>query len=541
METASVPQTGGVATSAAGPSAVHGPNAAGDTVSPPVLVRRVEIVGSSLPAGVQARLRARFTGLPLDAATGARAVRSLEAAYRRADMALAQVGGPGLGAEGVLTLAVLEGRLEGVDVVGGSAHERRAAHLYARRLLRETPLTRSSYERATALIALMPGVKAEFGFTVTPQPGVLRLKVALRSVRVRFDVRITNRGAVQFGAVQGRADARAFSLFKGGDQAVLTVGATPDAHRLRLIGGTYVLPLGSDGLTLVTSAAHVEAEPYRSGLSSRGDSVQAALAYPLLLRWDRTVTGVLAVGGQDGQNTLGAVTAENERTRNVRVGLTGARLFGVDDLSSATGGVLLTGGLPVAGARAAHPGYAPTSYAKVSAFGGMATPYGPWTVRLHAAGQAAGSRLPSSEQFVVGGDDYGRAFQAVSLQGDDGVAASAELALRLDRGVPSVFSGTELYGYLDGGGVRVRERAGVRGGDGGLASVGAGVRIGVGPGAGLELSADRGLAYRNPYGGPDRTGWRFGVRLHLAYAPGAGKLLNAPDLTGPASFSAFQQ
>lgn len=536
METAPVVQTAGGASVQAIPASVHTPPPPREAVSPPVLVRRVEIVGSSLPTTVKARLEARFTGRPLDAATGARAVRALEAAYRRADVALAQVGGPGLGADGVLTLAVLEGRLEGVDVEGGSARERRAAHLYARRLLREAPLTRSSYERATALIALTPGVKAGFGFTVTPRPGVLRLKVVLQAVRARVDVRITNRGAVAFGAWQGRADARAFSLFKGGDQAVLTVAATPDAHRLRLVGGTYVLPLGTDGLTLAASATHVEADPYRAGLSNRGDSVQAALAYPLVLRWDRSLTGALVADGQDGQTAAGALVPQDERTRNLRLALTGARLFGAGD--SATGDLVLTGGVPGAGARAAHPGYAPTRYAKVAAFGGLATPYGPWTVRLHAAGQTAGSRLPFSEQFVLGGDDYGRGFQAVSLQGDDGVAASAELALTLRRGAAA---GTELYGYLDGGGVRVRDRPGLRGGDGGLASVGAGVRIGVGPGAGLELSADRGIAYRNPYGGPDRTGWRFGVRLRLAYAPGSGGLLNAPELTGPAPFSAFGQ
>ncbi len=530
--------TSGGAAAAIVASTVGAGSPPAEAASPPALVRRVEVVGSSLPAPVLARLRARFIGRAADASTGARAAASLQAAYGRADVALAQVGGPALGSDGVLTLAVLEGRLEGVDVEGGTARERRTAHLYARRLLREAPLTRSSYERATALIALMPGVKAGFGFTVTPRPGVLRLKVELRSVRARFDLRITNRGAVQFGAWQGRADARDFSLFKGGDQAVLTVGATPDAHQLRLIAATYLAPLGSNGLTAAVSAAHVDADPYRSGLASAGTSVRAALAYPLVLRWDRALTGALVADALNGENTAGALTLEDERTRNLRLALTGARVWGE---RTATAGAVLTAGVPVAGARAAHPGYAPTSYAKVAAFGGLATPYGPWTVRLHAAAQAAGSRLPSSEQFVVGGDDYGRGYQAISLQGDEGVAASAELALRLRSGVPALFSGSEVFAYVDGGGVRVDARPGVRGGDGSLASAGFGVRVGVGPAAGLELSADRGMHLYEPVSGRRETGWRFGVRLHLAYAPGADKVIRATDLGSAAPFNPLPQ
>ena len=529
IEAVPAPQAGGVAAASAA-TVAH----ANDSTSTPALVRRVEVVGSSLPAPVQARLRARFTGRVLDAATGGRAAAALQAAYARADVALAQVGGPALGADGVLTLAVLEGRLEGVDVTGGTARERRTAHLYARRLLHESPLRRSSYERATALIALMPGVKAGFGFAVTPRPGVMRLRIELHSVRARFDLRVSDRGAVTFGAWQGRADARAFSLFRGGDQAALTVGATPDARGLRLVGAAYVTPLGDDGLILALSAAHVESDPFRSGVSSRGTSVRAALAFPLVLRWNGVLTGVAALDAQDGENTAGALTLQDERTRNLRLGATGVRLWGQ---ASGAAGAVVTVGLPTAGARPAQPGYAPTSYAKVAAYGALATPYGPWTVRLHAAGQAAGSRLPSSEQFAVGGDDYGRGFQAVSLQGDDGIAASAELALRLRRGPPSAVSGSEVFAYVDGGGVRVRERPGVRGCDGALASAGVGVRLGIGPAAGLELSADRAFAYTNPFGGPDRTGWRLGVRLHLAWAPGADRVIAVSDLAAAAPFN----
>ena len=483
-----------------------------DPAAPPLLVRRVEIVGSSLPAVRLERLRARYTGRPLDAPTGAAAVRALERLYRAADVALSGVGGAGLGADGVLTLAVLEGRIEGVDVEGGPPRLRRTALAYAQRLVRERPLTRTGYQRTLALLALLPGVEARTALAVTAAPGVMRLHVVLHAARVRADVKLDDRGARAFGRWQGRVDARAYSVLTGGDQAVLTLGATPDLHRLRLLGATYTRPIGDRGLTAAVAAVHVQAQPYAADPSSAGASALFALAYPFVLRADRTLTGSVIVDGQDGRTAAGGVVFADERTRNLRAALTGVRLFGT---TTATGGVTVTAGLPGLGAHAARAGYAPRGYGKVNLYGALSTPYGPWTVRLRAAAQATGSRLPSSEQLVLGGEDYGRAFRAADVQGDDGYGAAAELALRLH---PTPLGAAELFAYADGGRVNLRRRPDEPDGDreGRLLSAGAGVRLAVGPATGLELSADRALDGRDPFGRRER-GWRLGVRLHLAY------------------------
>ncbi len=492
--------------------------AARPQVAPPARVRRVEVVGASLPAPVLAGLKARFVGRPLNAVTGAEAVGALEAALRRADVHLFMVGGAGLGADGVLTLAAIEGRVVGIDVEGGSARLRRRVRDGAGRLLAERPLRRSSFERVAALLALLPGVQAGTAFTVTPEPGAMRLRVLLTESRVRADLRVTDRGAEAFGAWQGKVDARVYGLLTPGDQAILSVGASPDVDRFRLVGGTYTRPLGGDGLTLLGSVAHVEGQPYGPGAASAGTSALAALAYPVLLRADRTVTATTALDGQDGRSTSGALTVGDERTRNLRFAVAGARLLGAGAL--ATGGATLTAGLALLGARAARPGYAPTSYGKLQAFGGLSAPRGDWTFRLRAAGQAAGSRLPFSEQFILGGDDYGRGFRTGALQGDDGFAAAVEASRTLRRGSGPI-GAVEAFAYLDGGAVRLRRRPGEppRAETGGLASTGAGVRVAVGPAAGLELSADRALVYDDPLGRRE-GGWRFGLRLHLAWEAG---------------------
>lgn len=497
---------------AAGPPTRGG---AAAPVAPPALVRRMEVVGTSLPPEAIRRLSARFLDRPLDAATGAEAAAALDSALRRADTHLFMVGAPGVGANGVLTLAAIEGRVVALDVEGGSAGLRRRVRAAAGRLLAERPLRRASFERVAALLALLPGVRAGTAFVVTPEPGAMRLRVLLVEHRARVDLKLSNRGAEAFGAWRGQAEARAYGLLAPGDQAVLSVGAAPDLDRLRLVGGTYVRPLGADGLTLVASATHVEGRPYGPGAASSGFSALAALAYPVVLRAGRTLTLTAAADAQDGRSTSGALTTGDERTRNLRFAVAGARLLGAGAL--ATGGATLTAGLAALGARAARPGYAPTGYGKLQAFAAISVPRGDWTFRLRAAGQAAGSRLPFSEQFTLGGDDYGRGFRGGALQGDDGFAAAAEAARTLRRAAGPI-GAVEAFAYLDAGGVRLRRRPGEppRSEAGGLASAGAGVRVGTGPAAGLELTADRALVYDDPLGRRD-GGWRLGLRLHLAW------------------------
>jgi hemolysin activation/secretion protein len=78
----------------------------------------------------------------------------------------------------------------------------------------------------------------------------------------------------------------------------------------------------------------------------------------------------------------------------------------------------------------------------------------PWDFlfRVRASGQYSLDRLPASEEFVYGGTDYGQAFYANPLYGDNGVAGYIELA----HGLPWIepkgwLSGTEVFGFADFG------------------------------------------------------------------------------------------
>jgi hemolysin activation/secretion protein len=71
-------------------------------------------------------------------------------------------------------------------------------------------------------------------------------------------------------------------------------------------------------------------------------------------------------------------------------------------------------------------------------------------LRLSAKGQYARAPTPASEEFSVGGADYGRAYNSGEATGEDGVAASAELTYMPGWKIPMV-NRLQPYGFYDFG------------------------------------------------------------------------------------------
>src|SRR5690606_143821 len=134
-----------------------------------------------------------------------------------------------------------------------------------------------------------------------------------------------------------------------------------------------------------------------------------------------------------------------------------------------------------------------------------------FVVRLKAAGQFTSDLLPSSEQFSVGGSEFGRAFEQSIVIGDTGAAGSAELAWR-PPGLPGPIDGSEIYGFADAAQVMQAGRLGWPDRDYDLASAGGGVRLAFGKKGALGLEGAYGL--EDPRPGRDGS-WRLGINLAI--------------------------
>jgi hemolysin activation/secretion protein len=96
-----------------------------------------------------------------------------------------------------------------------------------------------------------------------------------------------------------------------------------------------------------------------------------------------------------------------------------------------------------------------------------------WSVVVSGAAQASSTGLLASEEFYLGGAQFGRAFRSADVSGDAGAAAFAEVRFeqRLESPIAKSY---QLYGFVDAGTVWDRYSGGGRIS---LSSFGGGLRL----------------------------------------------------------------
>ncbi len=209
----------------------------------------------------------------------------------------------------------------------------------------------------------------------------------------------------------------------------------------------------------------------------------------------------------DSTNTAFGQELYTEKVRTVRGAAAYTSQTALQSLSLST---TLSFGLNALGAQAAALGFSKPDFVKLNAAAKWSHAIGKlWVVRLDAAGQYSGDKLPGSEQFSLGGDEFGRAFPAAITTGDQGVAGSAELAYR-GQFWPAPLKGSEFYGFVDGGEVRWEARPTIAGYTQGLSSLGAGTRFAILSRGVLEVEAADALSA--PLATESR-GWRVTVSV----------------------------
>lgn len=478
----------------------------------PFRVREVRVEGSSAPAALVGLATRPFIGRTVDAASINALPDAVAKAYALTDVALYTVLLPRQSFEnGSVRIVVIEGHVEGVDVQGG----RRVASLgrvraLAARLVRDRPLRRSHLQRALLLIQAVGGDKVEAGFLPGRAPGAVRLKLAVTEKRVQLGLGISDRGQNLLGRTQLEADLTLNSLLRQGDQTLLTFATPTDPRRFRYYALSHSEPIGADGLTVGGSIGYLETRPRGTNLRGQAETAAVTASYPLILGATRTLSATLSLDGLNSRNALFGQTLSNERTRAVRAA---AAFAGAKGPTTLTASGAVSFGLDFADARTLAPGYDKLDFAKLSGQARVERRLGPWSVRARATGQYSPDLLPASEQLALGGDEYGRAFAAAVVTGDEGAAGSVELGRAVKAPLPAVLDGSELYGFVDGGRLRLRSRPelGLPGRTYDLASTGLGVRMLVAKRAQFQLEAAKALQ------DPDVAETEHDWRLVFAY------------------------
>jgi hemolysin activation/secretion protein len=476
---------------------------------PDVLLRDVQVSGTSLPAARLGDAVRPFAGKPLSQTNIEAVAEAVNRLYQRSDVALYTIQAPQQDlSSGVLRLTVIEGHVQQVAISGEvKARQLGRVKAYAEPLTREKPLKRSTLERYVSLMRDTAGLKVEANFLKGSEDGGVILTVGLDGKRTDLNLSFSNRGTASLGGNQAQADFTIYSLLRSGDSTRLTVAVPTDPRLFQYYAIAESQPIGGAGLLATGSFGYLRTHPKNL---DPGDAELGSLllSYPVIRSYDQNLYVTGSVDGLDSRNAVVGALPATERTRAVR----GSAAYTLSKPTYAlqVSAALSHGATTLSGASA---GAADPNFTKLNtrltydhAIGKL------FIIRTKLVSQATGARLPASELISLGGDDIGRAFAQSTIFGDEGQGGSVELALRPVKGPPTL-AGSEVYTFVDSGSATLHSRFGLPGARASLSSAGLGVRVtwkekttvGVEGAYGLDAPAYVG------------RGWKLGLTLRTVH------------------------
>jgi hemolysin activation/secretion protein len=401
--------------------------------------------------------------------------------YRRTGYLLSYATVPAQNVEaGMVRLSVVEGRITNVTVQGAGSAEG-AVEAIAAPLLRSGPLKSQALERTVGLLRDLPGMKlADVALARSDVTGFYTLKVTVAPDRTRGFTYFDTRGTGSIGGSRFYESFSLSSLAVTGDELRADLFAMPGGSRYLYGQLLAAAPLGHEGMRLTATASRGD-QYLGAGEHFRGQADNAAVqvSYPFRRSRALTMIGKLSLADWRTVGSQADARRLRDRLRVVRLGVE----FSNEGTTHFQGELSLShglgfGGMTRVGDPLASRQDASGRFTKAALTMQIARPLtDKLTLRTIAIAQYSDRPLLSAEEFSLGGNRLGRAFEFNALTGDRGAGAGIELSNRLGDPQKNTV-GVELFGFADGGFTSQVKSSIARARS--LASVGAGARFSLG-------------------------------------------------------------
>ncbi len=400
--------------------------------------------------------------------------------------------------DGVFTITVVEGFVERIQVgdVEGTLKDTLARAL--RPITEFKPLNVATLERYLLLANDLAGIKV----TAVLRPsrttrGATVLETKVRRTPFGGGASIDNRSSDFTGPWGSSVSASANSLLGTGERLGLTLSEAGGLKEKKAVAVNYRQPVGYEGLLLDTAFSQTDSKPGSTlaEFSVETSTLEAStkLSYPVIRSRAQTLT---LGGGFTYRDT--AVDLLHQPFNRDRLRLLSAEVnYSNAEVWGGTARIVFgaTQSLQILNAtdpqsESTSRGDADMDFAKLNIDMVYARPlFAGITARIATTAQYSTRPMPASEEFSLGGDGFGRAYNSGELSGEDGVGFSAELSrsLGIRRSYLRYLNG---YGFYDIGKVWDRKSASSLGPADSLASTGAGLRAGLPYGLTLRLEYD---------------------------------------------------
>jgi hemolysin activation/secretion protein len=465
-----------------------------------VLVKSIAITGNQeIPSSELQPLVAPLVGTERTLGQLNAAARRITALYRSKGFAVARAYLPAQDiTDGVITIAVIEGRIAGYSVNNKARLSDERAQAHFSQIKNGDVIKSEQIDRGLLILQDTPGVVSS---RATLQPGASvgtsELLIDLQGAPLLSgNTTLDNHGSRYTGEYRAGANLNVASPLGMGDQ--LSVSALTSGANLSFARLAYQLPVGSDGLRV--GAAYFDVR-YKLGkefeqLQAHGtaSSATAFASYPFIRSQLVNLYGTVSREDKRLNDQVDATLTQTAK----KVGVTSVGLSGKFQDALGGGGIssaeltLALGKLQInsPGALAIDAVSAQTEggYTKLAYSASRLQRITQNSLLFFSvAGQQASKNLDSSEKFSLGGASGVRAYPSAEAGGDEGYKATLELRHSFTPG----WQGTLFY---DWGEVNINKRPfGAPGSTNQRALAGAGVGLNANVGA-VQLKTS--LAWR---------------------------------------------
>ncbi len=383
--------------------------------------------------------------------------------YRNDGYILTQVVVPPQTIEGgVARLQVVEGTIDTIKVRGGQDSARPMIEAYAAGVAKRSPLNVRDMERALLLINDLPGINARGILSPSKrQAGAADLTVIVDRKPYDAEIFANNFGTKFLGPYQIGAAGSLNSPFGHNEritaQTVLAPGARLSPELMYFALG-YLQPVGGAGTTVQLDGSYTDTDPgyllKPFEVKGKSEFLAATISHPVIRSRRINLTARMTFDLRDVDTKDNLEPTRKDRIRALRAGGRFEYLSNLINPAYNMADIEISQGLNIFGATDSHdlntsrPG-ADESFTKVNIELQRLQRIIP-NVNFFVAmeGQLADNPLLSSEEFGVGGMNYGRGYDPSEIVGDDGVAGKVELQWQTPTTLPYT-NDWQVFGFYD--------------------------------------------------------------------------------------------
>jgi len=400
---------------------------------------------------------------------------------------------------GIAHITIVEGFVDKVRIEGARKDRSGLFSSYAQKITASRPLNLATLERYLLLAQDLPGISVRTVFE--PEKGVQgasTLVIYLGNKPIDAQASLDNRGTRTLGPLQAAFSAAFNDILGLYERTSVFVVGTPQ-NELRYYQFAHEETLDSEGTKAAVAFSYVRTQPgdILAPLDVRGrdTSFSISLSHPFIRsRAQNLSLGMTFAYRNSTTDQLGVRTAEDHIRK-----LSGTASY---DFTDRWRGVSqfnaeLSRGLPIFNASKDNNPLASrtngtATFTKLSLYAERSqTLPKNFTLVGRAAGQWSANSLLAAEQFGVGGQTFGRAYDSSEITGDSGVEGSIELQYGPNFPVP-ILQSSQFFTYYDIGAVWSRLHPGAPSSQS-AASIGLGYRLAPLPYLSAQIEVDKPL------------------------------------------------